>query len=98
MKTMTRDELQERGLKKGDVFFIEHKDFGHTGWNLVINDKLTIGLNTKIEGSNGGRSMFHRLYNTTKIIKTEDFNRITGWQGRTNQEQRDAGMLIWGMK
>lgn len=27
-----------------------------------------------------------------------EFNRITGWQGRTNQEQRDAGMLIFGMK
>ena len=27
----------------------------------------------------------------------EEFKRITGWQGRTNQEQRDAGMLIWGM-
>jgi len=28
----------------------------------------------------------------------KEFNRITGWQGRTNQEQRDAGMLIFGMK
>ena len=35
---------------------------------------------------------------TRKKLKAEDFNRITGWQGRTNQEQRDAGMLIWGMK
>ncbi|MFW1748889.1 hypothetical protein ACG9XW_22220 [Acinetobacter guillouiae] len=35
----------------------------------------------------------------TKTKKnSEEFNRITGWQGRTNQEQRDAGMLIWGMK
>lgn len=34
----------------------------------------------------------------TKTKKnSEEFNRITGWQGRTNQEQRDAGMLIWGM-
>lgn len=28
----------------------------------------------------------------------EDFKRITGYLGRTNQEVRDAGMLIWGMK
>jgi hypothetical protein len=35
---------------------------------------------------------------TRTKLKAEDFNRITGWQGRTNQEQRDAGMLIWGMK
>lgn len=39
------------------------------------------------------------LVRPTKTKKnSEEFNRITGWQGRTNQEQRDAGMLIWGMK
>lgn len=27
-----------------------------------------------------------------------DFNKFTGWHGRTNQEQRDAAMLIFGMK
>ncbi|AXY60003.1 hypothetical protein [Acinetobacter sp. WCHAc010052] len=31
-------------------------------------------------------------------LNAEDFNKITGWQGRSNQEQRDAGMLIHGMK
>lgn len=35
---------------------------------------------------------------TRTKMKAEDFNRITGWQGRTNQEQRDAALLIWGMK
>lgn len=35
---------------------------------------------------------------TRTKLKAEDFNRITGWQGRTNQEQRDAAMLIVGMK
>ena len=24
------------------------------------------------------------------------FKRTTGWQGRTNEHQRDAGMLVWG--
>ncbi|MFW1735388.1 MULTISPECIES: hypothetical protein [unclassified Acinetobacter] len=39
------------------------------------------------------------LVRPTKTKKnSEEFNRITGWQGRTNQEQRDAGMLIFGMK
>ena len=28
----------------------------------------------------------------------EEFKRITGYVERTNQEVRDAGMLIWGMK
>ncbi len=38
------------------------------------------------------------LVKPTKSKKnSEEFNRITGWQGKTNQEQRDAGMLIWGM-
>ena len=35
---------------------------------------------------------------TRTKLKAEDFNRITGWQGRTNQEQRDAAMLVYGMK
>lgn len=35
---------------------------------------------------------------TRTKLKAEDFNRITGWQGRTNQEQRDAAMLIVSMK
>lgn len=30
-------------------------------------------------------------------LNADDFNRITGWTGRTNQEQRDAAMLIVGM-
>ncbi|MDC5072901.1 hypothetical protein [Acinetobacter baumannii] len=35
---------------------------------------------------------------TKSKLNAEQFNKITGWQGRTNQEQRDAGMLIWGMQ
>ncbi|MGQ1234088.1 hypothetical protein ACT43E_08155 [Acinetobacter baumannii] len=34
---------------------------------------------------------------TKTKLNAEQFSKITGWQGRTNQEQRDAGMLIWGM-
>lgn len=35
---------------------------------------------------------------TRTKLDSESFNRVTGWQGRTNQEQRDACMLIWAMK
>lgn len=35
---------------------------------------------------------------TRKKKNSEEFNRITGWVGRSNQEQRDAAMLIFGMK
>ncbi len=34
---------------------------------------------------------------TKSKLNADEFNKLTGWQGRTNQEQRDAGMLIWGM-
>lgn len=33
---------------------------------------------------------------TRTKLNAVDFNRITGWTGRSNQEQRDAAMLIWG--
>lgn len=35
---------------------------------------------------------------TQTKVDAERFNKITGWKGRTNQEQRDACMLIWSMK
>ncbi|MFA2923390.1 hypothetical protein [Acinetobacter pittii] len=35
---------------------------------------------------------------TRTKLDSANFNRVTGWQGRTNQEQRDACMLIWAMK
>lgn len=35
---------------------------------------------------------------TRTKLDAEQFNCITGWQGRTNQEQRDAALLIFGMK
>lgn len=33
-----------------------------------------------------------------KKKNSEEFNRITGWVGRSNQEQRDAEILIFGMQ
>jgi uncharacterized protein YjgD (DUF1641 family) len=35
---------------------------------------------------------------TRKKLNAEDFNRLTGWVGRSNQEQRDSCLLIFGMK
>jgi hypothetical protein len=29
-------------------------------------------------------------------VKSAQFKRLTGWKSRTNQDQRDAAMLIWG--
>jgi hypothetical protein len=30
--------------------------------------------------------------------KAEDFNRRTGWQGKTNEHARDAGVLVYGYR
>lgn len=35
---------------------------------------------------------------TNSKKKADEFKRITGFVGRTNQEVRDAAMLIWGMR
>ena len=32
----------------------------------------------------------------TKMICHKTFVRMTGWKGRTNQEMRDAALLVWG--
>lgn len=34
---------------------------------------------------------------TRKKLDAKEFNRITGWDKQSNQEQRDAAMLVWGM-
>ncbi|TVT77643.1 hypothetical protein [Acinetobacter colistiniresistens] len=38
-----------------------------------------------------------QLKPTRSKLNAKDFNRITGWEKRSNQEQRDAAMLVWGM-
>ena len=34
---------------------------------------------------------------TNSKIKSDYFARLTGWKGRTNQEMRDAAMLVFGV-
>lgn len=38
-----------------------------------------------------------QLKPTRSKLSSKDFNRITGWSKPSNQEQRDAAMLVWGM-
>lgn len=40
--------------------------------------------------------LVHPANNTTKL-KSDDFKRITGWMGVTNEHARDAGMLVFAM-
>jgi hypothetical protein len=34
---------------------------------------------------------------TTPKLRGEPFRRLTGWNGQTNQHQRDAAMLVFGL-
>lgn len=58
----------------------------HATGKLLVEMAESLGLNVV-------------LVRPTRVKKKADeFNRITGWVGRSNQEQRDAAMLIIGMK
>lgn len=39
-----------------------------------------------------------QLLNPQGKKKADEFERITGWTGRSNPETRDAGMLVYGMQ
>jgi hypothetical protein len=40
--------------------------------------------------------MIHPIKGATKW-DSDKFNRVTGWEGRTNQNARDAAMMVYGL-
>ncbi|MSU01806.1 DUF5839 family protein [Tissierella pigra] len=72
MKTMTIDELKKRGLKQGDLYFIEHENYQFTGWYLVIGNNLDVSLNTDRKNAHGCAETECCLYEIKKIILRED--------------------------
>lgn len=36
--------------------------------------------------------------NTLTKLNAKQFKQLTGWQGRTSQHSRDAGMMVYGLK
>ena len=38
----------------------------------------------------------HEIVKPKGKVDQDHFRKMTGWIGRTNQEQRDAALLIWG--
>lgn len=38
----------------------------------------------------------HEIVKPKGKVDQDHFRKLTGWVGRTNQEQRDAALLIWG--
>jgi hypothetical protein len=79
-----------------------HKVFGGS---LSLNSKIgeRIGANHEIakkicEMSDFLELKYHKIKPTRSKIKDKNvFKKITGYDKRTNQEQRDALMLIWGL-
>jgi hypothetical protein len=62
----------------------------HTGANHEVGRKI-------VEMCEYLEIDFKLVRPTRKKLKADAFNKITGIIGRTNQEQRDAGMLVFGL-
>ena len=85
-------------LNKGN----RHKVFGGS---LSLNSKIgeRIGANHEVakkicEMSDFLEIKYNKIKPTRSKIKNSNvFKKITGYDKRTNQEQRDALMLIWGL-
>jgi hypothetical protein len=79
-----------------------HKVFGGS---LSLNSKIgeRIGANHEVakkicEMCDFLQLKYHKIKPTRSKIKDNNiFKKITGFEKRTNQEQRDALMLIWGL-
>jgi hypothetical protein len=75
------------------------------GGSLSLNSKIgeRIGANHEVakkicEMCDFLELNYHKVKPTRSKIKDKDvFKKITGYDKRTNQEQRDALMLIWGL-
>lgn len=61
----------------------------HTGANHEVARKL-------VEACEHLGIPYVKVKPTASKINADTFRKITGIKGRTNQEQRDAMMLIWG--
>lgn len=69
---MTIQELKKRGLKQGDLYFLEHKDKIFTGWYLLIANHSAISLNTELKGAHGTSCIEYCGYEMKKVIFKED--------------------------
>ena len=89
--------------------FIEAGWFNKSNWHKVSNGSAAINANIGLRtGANHevGRKIVemcqylglkHHLIKPTKSkVDAETFKAITKYQGRTNQEQRDAAILVFG--
>jgi hypothetical protein len=87
-----------------DAGWLNKTNFHVTGTNKKVNGKIgeRVGANhevgKKIAEMCISLGIQYSLHKPTKTkVNKEIFEKITGYKGRTNQEVRDAGMLVFGI-
>lgn len=94
--------LNEKKTPKGIIQTVSSSKGIYYSLNISQNMARKVGLN---HGVGMLIAEFckrnHITYDLVKPkgkIKADHFKKITGWKGRSNQDQRDAAMLIWGRR
>jgi hypothetical protein len=95
---------------KGNIkVYIEAGWLNKSNWHKVVNSSAAINANIGLRtGANheAGRKIvemceylkleYFLIKPTRSKINSDTFNKITGFKKRTNQEVRDAAMLVFG--
>jgi hypothetical protein len=81
-----KDERRNRGRAQGAGYVKAHCQI----WEDFLRDLSARNPRVDVKAIAPGR-------NTTKL-SAEAFNRITGWQGKSNEHERDAAMLVFGIE
>lgn len=76
--------------------FVGSKQAGEKIAKNVGENHATGKLLVQIAESLGLKVVLTKPTKRTAKKNAKEFNRITGWKGTTNQEERDAAMLVWG--
>ena len=88
-----------------DAGWLNKSNFHVTGTNKKVNGKIgeRVGANhevgKKIAEMCEHLGIEYKLNKPTNSkVNAEKFKKLTGYKNKTNQDQRDAGMLVFGMK
>jgi hypothetical protein len=86
-----------------DAGWLNKSNFHVTGTNKNVNGKIgeRVGANHETGRKIAEMCIYlgveHQLHRpTTSKVNKEMFEKITGYKDRTNQENRDAGLLVYG--